>query len=492
MTKLLVAFVVLTSCVSTPEYTENGEAILYPESYGGTADDGVDDRVAIQSAINEGCGLGKATVRLGPGTWNLTKAGPGAYNLRAALSWHCAGVSLEGDGISSTVLRLTGDMSHSASWPISLDPGASGSRLSRFTVDTSGTWNEDESSHAINIGSSICAGVFCAMPVEDITVEEVAVIHPPATDGTRKGDCLHVFGNTVAGQAKNIKFRGLSVYECARSGLAMQRNANFITVTDSYFNGCSIGDTMVDGEATGGEGQTGLVFSNNTLAHFCTAAEFHPANYGLALTTQTNCQITNNTLIGRGINLYRGTDCVFANNSIDVTDMQADVGAFDLGNNVTRVAIANNTFRRRGGPGSLIKVRHASGHGATGIVISGNVGTNETDGASVFLDSAQSTTVGLNAFTGNTGRNSMGIYVTCGLRNCTSLAINGNSLDSMGYAGIRLDPTPGYTFYGVTVGLNVVTGSGPGLRCDDPLRWFPGALTRGLNNYNTAEMCLAP
>lgn len=482
--KLLILGVLCLAGCSTEYGDRADEVTLYPADYGALANDGVDDSTFLRTMIDDACDAAPAVIRLGIGTYDISKAGPGAYNLRAALSWHCPGVSLEGDSMYGTVIRLTGDMGHSASWPISLDPGAAHGRLSRFTVNTAGTYNEDESSHAVSIGSSICAGAMCSQPVEDFTVTEVAVIHPPPSDATRKGDCFHVWGNTEAAPAKNIKFINVNGMACARSFLGMQRNADDIWLVDSYGNG-EVGDTWGDGEATGGGWQHGLVIQRNIV-------EGCHSNYCLALTSTANCNITDNIFVGKGINLFRGTDCVFANNSIDAIDMLAGVAVFDIGNQAERIAVTGGTMRRRGQSGSLIKVRPASGGFATGVTINGVAGTNETDGASIFLDSVRVTTVGSNALSGNHGPNSMGVYVTAGGRDVQTLVVTSNAIDNMGYAGMRLDPTPLYTFRGVTVGLNAVTNSGPGLRCDDPTLWPAGSLTRGLNNYNTAEVCAVP
>lgn len=486
MKKLLILLILALSwgCAIQPhEMTSDGAVVLYPDDFTSTA---------IQARIDEGCENGKAVVRLGVGNYVLTKAGPGKYNLRAAISWHCPGVSLEGDGIGSATLSLAGDMGHSASWPISLDPGASNGYLRGFTVDTAGTYNEDESSHAINIGSSICAGALCTTPVENWIVSDIEVIHPQPADNTRKGDCLHVFGNQAASRVNNVKFLGLNIAECARSGFAGQRFADNITIADSYFDGDKIGDTAVDWEATGGGGDNGFVFVGNTVAKSNTSAIFGPSNYALTLTTNDHFTITTNNFFGRGINLFRGVQGVIANNNIDATDMLNGVGVVDVGNDVQMLTITGNNIRRRGESGSLIKVRPASGHWATLLSINANTGLNETDGAAIFLDSAVGVTVSSNTLKGNHGSNSMGIYVTSGSHDVSAIALVGNSIDNVGYAGMRLDPTTNFRLSGIVVGANVVTNSGPGLRCDDTLLWPAGSLTRGLNNYSTPEICAVP
>ncbi|MDT5038953.1 MAG: Pectate lyase superfamily protein, partial [Micromonosporaceae bacterium] len=168
-----------------------------PTDYGGVPNDAQDDRVPIQSALDDAVAAGGGTVCVNAGRWRLSRAPAGSYDNHAALSTHGAHIAITGTG-PGTVLDLVGDQGGGATAVISLDPGATDITVDRLTIDTSGATNTDEQTHAIAIGSGICntANGTCSMPVSDVTVREVNFIHP-ALNGFRKGDCIRVLGNTA-------------------------------------------------------------------------------------------------------------------------------------------------------------------------------------------------------------------------------------------------------------------------------------------------------
>lgn len=468
-----------------PAGTQTSQAVfIYPQDHGAFPDDGLDDRPGVQTAIDLACAQGGGDVYLGPGTWDLTRSPPGTYNHFAALSLHCARVSIRGAGPYATKLKMSGSMGASTAYVIALDPGTDRVSLSDFTIDTQATFNQDEQSHAIAVGTAVCTGALCAAPISNVTVERVDFIHPLSPDGSRKGDCVRVAGNTPASEARNIKLLDLNFLDCARSGYAGQRNANHVTVSRCFFDGDHIGGTMADNEATGGGSATGFVFTDNSLVRTLPGGD----TYGLSITSQSHFVVSNNVFVGRGMNAYRATDGEVSNNVFDATDQLLDPAVIDFGNVTERIQITNNSLRRRGLAGSLIKVRPASGGFATGLVIAGNTGGNETDGAAIFVDSARNTVISDNALQGNRGPNTMAIYVNAGGRQVEGLSIASNTLDGFAYAGVRLDPGP-FPLVAVAVTGNTTRNSGPGLRCDDPGLWAAGSLTAGLNNWSTPQAC---
>jgi hypothetical protein len=481
---LQAAIAPLGACADSPDIETAQAAFIDPKDLGAIPDDGLDDRPGVQAAIDLACAQGGGDVYLGPGTWDLTRSPPGTYNHFAALSLHCARVSIRGAGAYATKLRMSGNMGSSTAYVIALDPGTDRVALSDFTIDTQATFNQDEQSHAIAVGTAVCAGALCAAPISNVTVERVDFIHPLSPDGSRKGDCVRVGGNTPESEARNIKLLDLNFLDCARSGYAGQRNANHVTVSRCFFDGDHIGGTMADNEATGGGSASGFVFTDNSLVRTLPGGD----TYGLSITSQSHFVVSNNVFIGRGMNAYRATDGQVSNNVFDATDQLLDPGVIDFGNVTERVQITNNSIRRRGLAGSLIKVRPASGGFATGLVIAGNTGTNETDGAAIFLDSARNTVISDNALQGNRGPNTMGIYLSAGGRQVEGVSIASNALAGFAHAGVRLDPGP-FPFVAVAVTGNTTRNTGPGLRCDDPGLWGAGSLTAGLNNWSTPPVC---
>jgi hypothetical protein len=456
-----------------------------PADYGAVPDDGLDDRVAAQRAIDDAAVNG-GDVCFGPGTWDLTRSPPGTYNRIAALSWHAPRINLRGAGVHATTLKVSGDQGRAAMFVVSLDPGASGSSISDFTIDTAAMINTDEQTHAIAIGTGVCTTTngTCSMPVADTTVQRVRFNHPVRA-GERKGDCVALLGNLVTTPTINTKLLDLDFRACARSGIASQRGVQGLIVSRCYFDGDNIGATMFDGEATGGGRDKGLVISENIFVRTVPDGD----TYALTMTSQSHYSIAHNVFLGRGLLAYRTTDGVIEGNVIDAVDAVAETGVLELGNQAERITIANNTIRRRGLGGSVIKVQPHSGGLPSGIAITANAVLNDTDGAGIFLHSPVDATVSGNQLIGNGGVNSMAIYVAAISRQVENLSISGNTIRGTAFAGVRLSGTATFGFAATVVGLNTSRATGPGLRCENTANTLPGAIVRGLNNWSTPESC---
>ena len=132
-----------------------------PASYGAIPNDGRDDREPAQRAI-DAASVSGGDVCFGPGVWDLTRSPPGTYNRFAALSIHAPRVNIRGAGKYATTLKMSGDADRRTAWTIALDPGTDGTTISDLAIDTAETFNQDEQSHAIAIGTGVCAGVLCA------------------------------------------------------------------------------------------------------------------------------------------------------------------------------------------------------------------------------------------------------------------------------------------------------------------------------------------
>ena len=456
-----------------------------PVDYGAVPNDGLDDRVAAQRAIDDAA-INGGDVCFGPGTWDLTRSPAGTYNRFAALSWHAPHVNLRGAGVYATTLKVSGDQGASAMFVISLDPGSRGSSITDFTIDTTAMTNTDEQTHALAIGTGVCTTTngTCSMPVADTTVQRVRFNHPVRAN-ERKGDCVALLGNLVTTPTINTKLLDLDFRACARSGIASQRGVQGLIVSRCYFDGDNIGATMFDGEATGGGWDKGLVVSDNIFVRVAPGGD----TYALTMTSQTHYSIAHNMFLGRGLFAYRTTDGVIDGNVIDSVDTLAETGVIELGNQTERVAIANNTARRRGQTGSVIKLQPHSGGLPTGVAITGNTLLNDTDGPAIFLHSPVDMTVTGNQMIGNGGAASMAVYVAAISRQVENLAINSNTIRGMPFAGVRLSGTATFGFAATVVGLNTSRATGPGLRCENTANTLPGGIVRGLNNWSTPESC---
>jgi hypothetical protein len=301
--------------------------------------DGIDDRAPIQAAIDAAVDAGGGTVCLPSGRWTLTRAPAGSYDRFAALSTHGAHVDITGTG-PGTVLEMVGDQGAATTSVISLDPGAHDITIERLTIDTSGMTNTDEQTHAIAIGSGVCAtsNGTCSMPVADVTMRDVRFEHPTVA-GSRKGDCIRLFGNTASTRVERVTIVGSSFTSCARSGIAVQRNVFSLAVLGNHF-GEKIGDTAFDSEPTGGEGDDGLRLIGNSFADT-------KVTFSASITSYHHATITGNTFVGRGINLYRTQDVLVADNTFDVNAPTA-AGVIEVQNVASGDKIDNNMIRRHG------------------------------------------------------------------------------------------------------------------------------------------------
>lgn len=95
------------------------------------------------------------------------------------------------------------------------------------------------------VGNGVGTGL-----VEDVRIEHVRFEHPGATDGSRKGDCLRMVGNTPQSAVRRVTVIGATFTRCARSGIAIQRNVFDLIIQGNQFTQSS--DQDIDSEPTGG------------------------------------------------------------------------------------------------------------------------------------------------------------------------------------------------------------------------------------------------
>lgn len=449
---------------------------FYPEDYGATPGFG-DSRPGIQAAIDACVADGGGVVFLSAGDWHLTRSPPGTYNHFASLHWHGAGVRLIGAGESETRLVLSGDAGASTFNCIQLDPPASDALLQGFTIDTTGLFNTDagEQTHAIAIGSGNYTPANAA-PVRNVVVQDVRFLH--GNDSGRWGDAVRVAGNTEATAAVNVRLTNLTFNHVGRSAVMMQRNVRGLTIANCYFDADNIGGTPIDGEATGGEWDSGLVVSGCQFVRAVPGTD----NYLISLTNQSDFAIVGNILQGRGISLVRSKRGTISGNIIDA-ECQAAVAAIDVANVAQDLVISNNTIRRHGAVGPAIKVVPHAGVFAQGLVVSGNSIANESGGTGILF-------IGVNdaVISGNridcVGANSVGFYADAGLRQVENLAISGCTFRGCTYAPILLASTTLHSFAGTTVTGCTSRASGPGVRCVNAQYVPAGGIVTSGNNWS--------
>jgi hypothetical protein len=465
MKKVFASLCLILLCALTPGDHKATAATLGPNGcydpaiYGAIPDDGVDDRVPAQQAL-DAAGATGGRVCFGAGVWMLTRAPVGSYNRFAALSTHGQHVEISGEG-PRTVLSIGGDQGGGSTFGIALDSGASDIRLRDFVIDTSGMTNTDEQTHAIAIGTGVCtsANGTCSMPVVDVSVERIRFVHPDLP-GFRKGDCIRLLGNTAATEVLRTKIIGNTFTNCARHDVTIQRNVNSLTIIGNHFASPQV-DQHIDGEASGGEGDERIEISGNTFD----SAGTTQGDYAVALTSYKYAVISGNVFNGRGLRLYRSTDSVVSGNVFNTT-FKGTAGVIEVGNVADRTVIAHNVLYRRGAAGPAIRITPHSGGMPSELLITDNSITNETDGAGIYMESPQDVTISNNSirFPMSTA-NTMGIMLRAISRPLDGVIISNNRIVGARYAGVRLAASP-QPFVDVTLTGNQVRGSNVGLRCE--------------------------
>lgn len=462
-----------------------------PAGYGAVAGDGVDDRVAIQTAIDAATAAGRGTVCLGSGHWQVSRAPIGSYDRFAALSTHGAHLTVTGTG-AGTVIDLVGDQGGGATSVFQLDPGASDITIEQLAIDTSAATNTDEQTHAIAIGSGVCtvASGTCSLPVADITVTGVQFVHPASgVAGVRKGDCVRVFGNTLTTPVRRVTIAGSDFTNCARSGIGVQRNVFSLAVIGNHF-GEQIGDTPFDSEATGGEWDDGLRLVGNSFADA-------PATFSATVSSYRHVTVTGNTFAGRGLGIYRTQDVVVADNSFDVT-MTTGNGVVESGNVASGLKVDNNVIRRHGVAGPAIRIVPHSGGIPAQLSISGNTIVADGDSTGIYVESASDIGIRDNDITFvDAAPNGSGIMLRATAAVMDGLTITGNTvagpLSSDGsntyFAAVRLAASP-FRIDGVTVALNASRGAIRSFTC---AQTAPGTFGQPIvslgNRWNVAPTC---
>ena len=66
-------------------------------------------------------------------------------------------------------------------------------------------------------------------------IEHVRFEHPDATDGSRKGVCLHMVGSTPQSAVRRVTVIGVTFAHCARSDIAIQRNVFDLIIQENQF-----------------------------------------------------------------------------------------------------------------------------------------------------------------------------------------------------------------------------------------------------------------
>jgi hypothetical protein len=462
----------------------NAAGCFDPADFGASPTPGFDSRPGAQAAIDAAVAAGGGRVCFGTGRWHLTRAPIGSYDRFAALSTHGAHVEITGAG-PGTVLEISGDQGAGTLFVIALDPGAHDITIRDLTIDTSLATNTDEQTHAIEVGTGLGTGF-----VEDVRIERVRFVHPSATDGSRKGDCLRLVGATDQSAVRRVTVIGSTFTSCARSGIAIQRNVFDLVIQGNQFTQAS--DQDIDSEPTG-SGLNGSVAIVGNVFHddVAVAQGDFAVTLGGISAPMARVTLADNVFDGRGVGFYRIADATVTGNTFDAT-MEEGRGVINIENVAARMVVQGNTVRRRGVTGAPIRVEHHSGGAASQLVIANNVLTNDTPGNGIDMESAQDVTVSGNDILWTVpAPQASGVRLRSVIFPADGVMISGNRIAGAALYAVALGASP-QPFKAVSVVGNMSRGTAVGLRCDQSVAGnFTQPIVYAANYFQAANQCLA-
>jgi hypothetical protein len=422
---------------ATPEATSPAPACLNPVDYGAIPDDGQDDRVPTQQAINDAIAAGGGEICWPMGQFDYTRAPSGGPNRLASLDLSGAkNVRLRGAG-PGTVLRMLGDGGQGTWYLMNVRNGSEGIWIGDLSLDSTGAFNTEEQTHLIQIGGAGTLGV------TGVQIERVRFFHP-ALAGRQAGDCIRLVGE-VARPVRQIGIHGNWFQFCDRSGIGVQRASYEVTVTGNLF--AHVIDQAIDFEPTGTGSVGDYTITGNV---FTTGADaqgpFEVTIVGIGgADLAFRVVFAHNVLKGRGLQLFNVRRAVIEGNVIESV-LPGPEAVLTVQKLEEEWIIANNVLARLAGspPGSVVRIiHHGSGTSTRGLLQNNQI-TQEVDGSPIAVESARDLTVSGNdvAFLGPTAGTYMGFDFRTTIQPGEGVLITGNRFKGALRAAIRLASSP--------------------------------------------------
>lgn len=335
-------------------------------------DDGVDDRAAIQSAIDtQGC------ADLSSGTYDVIVTSPRTGS-RYDLLTLTGGRTLRGAG-PATVIRFSGDAARSDLRGIGMTGDSN--LVADLTLDTTGLTNTEEQTHAIQITG----------PALNQRVSGNWFRHP-SLGASAGGDCIKVVGYdqtaTTPDMRVSMVITGNVFAQCDRSGVAVHSGLRDALINSNLF--LETGDQDIDLEGSGGAIDS-LVISGNSFRR----------------------TLNNGVSVAIAAGLTRRA--VFSGNIVN--------GGRLFTYNVERLSVTGNVFTVPWQAIEMVKMTKE-------VVIAGNAfaGTDDTATAGMMISATHhnSGMPGMVSITGNTFRaaNPLGLFVAVTSAESVSIANN--------------------------------------------------------------------
>lgn len=292
----------LLSCTDNPvpaestaasAVTDLAEECPSAESYGAHADDGIDDRAALQAALNAGC------LRLGAGRYDaVTQPPPRGF----AVLTMPVGSRIVGVGPQSRLV-FSGNPAGRDWRGVQLNTGTRVTDVALSVADM--TLQTNEQTHVLQVRG----------PVSDIAVERVSIDHP-VVSGSKRGDCLQIVGYPPGDGAPDqrvtdVRVRHVDFLRCARSGIAVHSGLHRFVFSDNRFLGTSDQDLDFEG--------TGDIVDGEISDNEFRLPQYFESGLSVAVMSSEGLRIHHNLIEGRGVDLYGCSACEMHHNRVTLT-----------------------------------------------------------------------------------------------------------------------------------------------------------------------------
>jgi len=367
---VLAGFAVMTTGAAAVAPTTCTRA----EDFGAVPNDGLDDRVELQAAI-DAAQAGSGCLELGPGMFHATRkptAGVASIpSLRISRP-----LVLRGAGQGVTTLGMLGSSVNLADWWLLNVAGTADVTVTGLTLDGSQRTNTGEQTHLLQLIG----------PTEHVVVDHVT-FNLPVIGPSTGGDCIRLLG-TATDWVRDTTIRDTVGVDCDRSFVGLQRGVEGLVVERS--ESVRVGDQAVDFEPTGGEAFNCQPVIKNVLMRALTLRRA-AGQGGLTVTIHgSGCAVARNVTL---------TDSVVEDGTVSILDA-ADVTLSRLHlrsqpgdeeapvlarKRVVNLRILDSVIDRvaESGTGASIRVGNQSGAYPTDVLVSGVRVEQATPGALV-------------------------------------------------------------------------------------------------------------
>jgi hypothetical protein len=441
---IMVAACVALLRTATPAHAAPPMECAVPSAH---PDDGVDDRLEIQKALDQqGC------AHLGPGVYDIgINPGTGLAGI-SALAMKDAR-SLRGTG-PRTVLKFAGK-AH-GDWNGIRMSGAN-VIVSDLYIDTSVLTGTSEQAHAIQVQGHPAAIIGST---KGATIRDVWFNHPirrsPAGAPIPGGDCIRLLGeetNNVTVTVTNNHF-----LDCDRSGIAIQRGTFGAIIADNIFY--RTGDQDIDAEMTG----SGIGGDWSITGNVFLPGKLRTVSVGLAGTRANRIVFSANVMLSGGLLGYNLRHAVVSNN-VFVYSLAHPSPVITMKKASEDIVLSNNVIVRESvaGAGPLLVLEHHNSGNPGRLSVVGNSLIQQTESTIANLINTEDVLVADNRihYEGKSGQPTVGLSFTGVTRPVNRVLVSTNMFTGPLKTAVRLESG---TIRASVVG-NIADAVAVGLEC---------------------------